>query len=649
MRFTHKRCGLLISAGVALAFAFLCAEVGLAHADEPTPASDVPQRLKRSESFFGVHFDFHAGKGTPNIGATTTPEMVQAIIDSLHPDFIQVDSKGHPGLTSYPTKVGNPAPGVVADSLKIWREVTARNGVALYTHYSGVWDNEAVALHPEWAVTYSDGSRSKEKTSVFGDYATKLLIPQILEKALVYGTDGVWIDGECWATELDYSEKAKEAFKAQTGIENIPTGPGQEGWLEWRSFHQEAFRQYLRNYVDAIKSKAPNFQVASNWAFTDHMPDPVSANVNFISGDYSPNDSVTAARYSSRLMSTQNMPWDLMAWSFALGTDSNNGGRKTGVQLSREAACVLAQGGAFQAYITQNPDGSVNLDKLPPMHETAEFCRARQHVCQYSSRVQQVVLYCPTRQHYANVAASGGSLFPMITWQRPILKQLLKLNYAVEIEIDETLCRDLESAPVVVFYRGALWSDELKNKILDYVKKGGNVVLIGNEPLSELSEALTSAEKVSLEQIDDVWFLDIYKLGAGKIIVYPTPVGSPDEFSVADGPTFTRLLEKAMAEAFPKPIVQFAQKYPLDVSVRKTQDGDLSVHLVNVSGPHESAGVIESIDPVKNVEVMLNLNAKPKRIRLEPSGTDLDFSWEDNQAKLSVTEIPIYEILVIEE
>ena len=70
---------------------------------------------------------------------------------------------------------------------------------------------------------------------------------------------------------------------------------------------------------------------------------------------------------------------------------------------------------------------------------------------------------------------------------------------------------------------------------------------------------------------------------------------------------------------------------------------------MNVSGPHESAGVIESIDPVKNVEVTLNLDAKPKRIRLEPSGTDLDFSWDNNQAKLSVAEIPIYEILVIEE
>ena len=111
-----------------------------------------PERPTRAESFFGVHFDFHSGANNQNIGAKTTPEMVQTIIDALHPDFIQVDCKGHPGWTSYATKVGNMAPGVVADSLKVWREVTARNGVALYLHYSGVWDSTAVAKRPEWAV-----------------------------------------------------------------------------------------------------------------------------------------------------------------------------------------------------------------------------------------------------------------------------------------------------------------------------------------------------------------------------------------------------------------------------------------------------------------------------------------------------------------
>lgn len=607
-----------------------------------------PPRLKRAESFVGVHFDFHAGKDVPNIGESTTPEMVQEIIDALHPDFIQVDSKGHPGLTSYPTKVGNPAPGVVADSLRIWRYVTAKNGVALYTHYSGVWDNEAVARHPEWAVVEANGNVSREKTSVFGDYKDKLLVPQLLEMARKYHTDGVWVDGECWATVPDYGEASQNAFKVSTGFDSAPKGPDQKGWDEWFAFSQEAFRQYLIDYVQQVKDVAPNFQIASNWAFTDHMPEPICANVDFISGDYSPNDSITAARYSSRLMSTQNKPWDLMAWSFARAPEGN-WASKTGVQLSREAACVLAQGGCFQAYITQDPDGAVNLTKLPPVAEALKFCRKRQTLCQYSTEVPQIALFCPTKQHYQNACQSGGlQLFPMITWQRPILKRLLEMNYAVDIQIDETLVKNVDLAEAVVFYRGGLWSDELKKKVENYVKNGGSVVSIGNEPLEELKPLLENSEKISSENFDSVWFLDTYKYGEGIVVVFPTPLGSPQEFVDANGATFNSYLEKAMSTALPTPLVQFSQKQPLDVSIRRAQDGRLCVHLVNVSGPHEQEAVIKTIEPIENVETTLNLKSKPEKIRLEPSGVDLDFSWENNQAKFIIPSIPVYEIVVVE-
>ncbi|HQM69388.1 MAG TPA: hypothetical protein PK521_08780 [Bacteroidales bacterium] len=124
--------------------------------------------------------------------------MVQTIIDRVQPDYIQTDCKGHTGYTSYPTKVGNPAPGFVGDPLRIWREVTARNGVALYMHYSGVWDTRAIELHPEWAALHADGTRDKEKTSVFGTYVDQLLVPQLKELAGDYDVDGVWVDGECW-------------------------------------------------------------------------------------------------------------------------------------------------------------------------------------------------------------------------------------------------------------------------------------------------------------------------------------------------------------------------------------------------------------------------------------------------------------------
>ena len=91
-----------------------------------------PPRLKRADSFLGIHFDLHAGEDCTEMGKNTTPAMVERIIDLVQPDYLQIDCKGHPGLTSYPTKVGHPAPGFVGDPLRVWRDVTARRGVARY-------------------------------------------------------------------------------------------------------------------------------------------------------------------------------------------------------------------------------------------------------------------------------------------------------------------------------------------------------------------------------------------------------------------------------------------------------------------------------------------------------------------------------------
>jgi len=90
---------------------------------------DYPERLKRSESFLGIHFDFHAGEDSKEVGKNTNREMIEYIIDMVQPDYIQCDAKGHPGYSSYPTIVGNQAPGIIHDPLKIWREVTAEKGV----------------------------------------------------------------------------------------------------------------------------------------------------------------------------------------------------------------------------------------------------------------------------------------------------------------------------------------------------------------------------------------------------------------------------------------------------------------------------------------------------------------------------------------
>ena len=218
---------------------------------------------RREDSFFGMHFDFHAQKNQTGIGSNCAPEVIGKLLDAVKPDYVQCDTKGHAGATSYPTKVGNPAEGMVGDILRMWREETEKRGVGLYAHHSGVWDNLAVEKHPDWAAWDENGNPSDQKISVFGPYCDELLAPQLIEMATEYGLDGAWVDGECWAVMPDYSPWAKAAYAEKYGKE--PPKRGEEGYDEFLEFNRQGFRDYVTRYIRAVKAKAPNFQVASNW------------------------------------------------------------------------------------------------------------------------------------------------------------------------------------------------------------------------------------------------------------------------------------------------------------------------------------------------------------------------------------------------
>jgi len=598
-----------------------------------------PARLKRADSFLGVHLDFHAQASDQQIGRNTTPEMVHAILDMVQPDFIQVDCKGHAGYSSYPTKVGNQAGSFVGDPLKVWRQVTAERGVALYMHYSGVWDGKAVQDHPEWAVVNPDGKPDTQKTSVFGPYVDKLLIPQLIELANDYQVDGVWVDGECWATVVDYSDKARQAFKEQTGIEQIPAGPQDPHWFEWTEFHREAFREYLRHYIAEVKKTAPQFQIASNWAFTDHMPEPVSCPVDFISGDYPHSNSIVAVRYSSRFLSTQGAAWDLMAWSFSTREGQSGWAQKSPIQLMREAACTLAQGGGFQAYFTQNRDGSLDLKKLKSMEETARFCRERQAVSFKSKAVPQVALLCNTAAHYRHNSQHNLGLFPWsVGWQRPMLNRLLDNQYSVEVFTEANLVPVLKNYPLLVICEWEYYEPEFKTAVVEYVNQGGRLLLVGEKIWDQFAESFQGAEVIA-ESVDSLPLTRL-DLGQGRVAVLRQ--------NVSGGSVPASTVRSAVESLEPPFVVQVGGCHTVDVSVRTTPDGRLAVHLVNTSGNHESAGIIESIDPIGPLAVTIRVDQRPTRVSLVPSDRALDFQYHDGMVQLTLDQIAIHNVIVVE-
>ncbi len=565
------------------------------------PKTPAPTRLKRADSFLGIHFDFHANTDGTNIGARTTPQMIENIIRLVHPDYIQIDCKGHPGYSSYPTKVGHQAPGIVGDPLRLWRDVTARHGVALYMHYSGVWDSKAVKDHPDWAAVGADGQPSTKATSFWGPYAEKLLIPQLRELAGDYGVDGAWVDGECWAAVPDYGEAAVKAFRDATGIQTVPRKPGEPHWFEFLEFHREAFRNYLRHYISEVKKTNPDFQLCSNWAFTDHMAEPVSAPVDFLSGDYSPQDSVNSARVSARYLARQGKPWDLMAWSFSTKPDRR---QKSAVQLQREAAVVIALGGGFQAYFKQKRDGSIYDEQMPVMAEVAKFCRARQTLCHRAEAVPQVALLFSTAAHYRKL----NGLFPRNYGNlTAALQTLLENQYSVEVLGEHHLTGRMSQYPLLVIPEWEYLEPKFKDEIVAYVKSGGNLLLIGK------SAGLFPAVE-----------------GRGKIARCDP----------------AQLIEH-VRRLFPEPLVEVGGSHGVDVCVARNH-GKLLVNLVNTSGPHRTQSIIETVSPVGPLTVRIRHPEKPAKVTLEPGGRSLPFDYRNGQIQLTVPQVAIHEIIVVE-
>ncbi|MBQ7901897.1 MAG: beta-galactosidase trimerization domain-containing protein [Clostridia bacterium] len=431
---------------------------------------------KRKDSFFGIHFDFHAKPGQV-VGEIYRPEYAAELLDRVKPDFVQCDTKGHYGLSSYPTKIGYQADEIHHDVLAMWRRLTAERDIALYGHHSGLYDIKAAQMHPDWAIKDADGKVSDRYMSPFGPYADQLLIPQLTELAVDYELNGAWIDGECWGAMVDYSDNAVNAYKAKYGKQ--PPMPGDGDYENYREFCRQGFRDYVKKYVTAIKAVKPDFEITSNWIYSAYMPEAVTTEVDFLSGDYDPVNSVESARHQSRCLAARNMTWDLMAWGqnarpITFATDDRC--TKEYEQYCQEAAGVISLGGGFQFFnIMYGGGGLVQQWAIPMWQRVAAFCREREF-CHKSKPIPQIGIIYPMetsdlseQELYTTTYKSRRAMF---CWNNA----LLDCGYSTQV-IYQSEPGDLSRFPLIVLPYGEHIDDNFAYFLKQYVKNGGRLIV----------------------------------------------------------------------------------------------------------------------------------------------------------------------------
>ena len=628
------------------------------------------KKKKRRDSYLGLHFDFHAEPQKCQkhiLGDNLHEEDIRVICRELRPDFIQIDCKGHPGFTSYPSRLGNAMPAFSQDPMALWRRVTAEEGVALYAHYSGVEDIKYVRENPAEAVKMADGTFSTLATSTFGHYDERLLIPQLMEIAS-YGLDGVWIDGECWATRVDFSEEAIAAFLEKTGMnirQDLPIATDHPYHFLYRDFCREQFRKHMKRYCEAVHARYPDFQIASNWAYSEEMPESTeSAAVDYLSGDCAPQNSIEAISFSAKILAPQNMPWDLMSWGFrALGDAWDHHANKHPVQLMQEAAAVLMHGGSYQIYTMQRRDASPKMNCVMQLKPVMEFCRQRQPFCQGQSCIPQAVLFNSTADHYRALSymKDNSYLFGNATTYDSVkgwVRLLIYAGHSFDIREEHNLFPHIGEHPIIIVPEAQTYYDQdAVEVLLNYAVCGGNLVIAGLKAAEQFAQHLDEAvlgewdnSHIANLSIDsNFWSFfprPIRSVRGGSAVVYGSykedgetekfPVASLFHYgkgrimligadlgagSISHLSVTARKIAEALFELYTPP-ARISGSHCCEVYVAKKENRML-VHLLNIAGDHSNCTVdsFDEIPPLHNLR--LSLSCAPAKAVWQPGNLPL--------------------------
>jgi hypothetical protein len=538
--------------------------------------------------------------------------------------------------------------------------------------------------HPEWARVDADGKPDPDISSTFGPYVGELLIPQLKEVTQAYDLDGAWVDGECWATRLDCSRAALALWQQETGHADAPKDRSDSRWLEWKMFNRRQFERYLCTWVDALHAFRPELQLTSNWMYTTFAPKPVVAKLDWLSGDYTPTLSVDRARVEARYLASTGMPWDLLAWAFNNQPDVNHT-LKTPVHLQQEASIVLMHGGGFVLYYTPTRSGHIVDEIIETSGQAADFCRARQAFSHKSTSVPQVALLLSSATQWDRsdaVFAPWGCFDEL----EGALHALLELHYSVDVLAEHQLQPRLPEFPLVVIPDSYRLEDDFRQALLQYVRDGGSLLLVGEKCARLFESALgvrfegepqrTAAELLTADGImnaDGVW-QDVTPIAARTLAVrYPDRDGRNERVaatmaSLGRGkigaiygpvalthfrhhhPALRRFIGDVVQRLFEHPAVTVDAPSCVDLSLRRTREGKLSLHLANLANAQRADRFLSTdfVPTVGPIQVRMRVPERPKRVRWAPDRMRLPWTWDDGILSITIPQLHIHGAVILE-
>jgi hypothetical protein len=319
--------------------------------------------------------------------------------------------------------------------------------------------------------------------------------------------------------------------------------------------------------------------------------------------------------------------------------------------------------------------------------DVAAFCRARQEVSHKTESVPQVALLLSSVAFYdktSNVLRAWKGEHDAL---HGTLHALLESGYAVDVLAEHQLEEKLDHYPIVVLPEVHTLAPAFREMLIDYVRGGGSLLVIGAETAGIFEDVLGVAFSDEAANRNDYLLIDgsmgmceglwqpitpqgaevvgwryptwdprkngapaatVTALGKGTIGAIYGPLGTVH--LAYHTPQVRTFLASVVARLFPEPMVEIISPPCIDLAVRR-KDGKLLIHMTNTAGMQVTSPytIRDFIPPVGPLTLQVRLDEAPDAVDRIPEGEEaLTYTWNEGLLTIHIPSLHIHSVITVE-
>jgi hypothetical protein len=428
--------------------------------------------------FRQVHLDFHTSETISGIGTKFSKEQFQRALKLGHVNSITVFSKCHHGWAYHPSEANEIHPELKFDLLKEMIEAAHEIGVKTPVYISAGLDEKIARKHPEWLI------RDKEDRTnwvngfmkpgyhqfCFNSPYLDYLLKQIEEVVKNYDADGIFLD--IVGVRTCYCQNCIKSIREE--------GKDPRDEEAMKALWERTYANYTGRVEDTIHKIKPGMRIFHNGGHIRRgRRDLAEMNTHLElkslpTGGWGYDHFPLSARYA------QNLGMEFLGMTGKFHTSWGEfGGFKHPNALIYETALSIANGAKCSIGDQLHPEGLMDEATYELIGAAYSRVEEREKWCTDVKNVADVALLSieaaikDSMEHKADRTGKSDT---------GAVRMLLEGKYLFDVvDLEE----DFNKYKIVILPDKVRINDELKQKLEDYLNKGGKLLATGESGLNE--------------------------------------------------------------------------------------------------------------------------------------------------------------------